>query len=319
MTGPTLRLRHSDVLHALEEFDLLDAVAQNLIWRTGGGPHEPRTSRFVPDGGAAAEEELTAVEDVDTGDTCLLPTSSLRMIRSAGLAGLAAKELHAPGVVTAAVLGSSSAGQLYPSVIARNVPNLSHVAIYAGGATPGPTVDRGLREQLELAGIGLSITTSARRAASGANLVVLTDPDADHPYLGQLAPGTLVVNATGRDLPDELVTSVDQVYVDDLGLLDENQHRSVVRMHRTGADAAGPLLNQREGWHRHEAGWRHERRIEADLRQVLTGAHGRKHIDDIILVELLGLDVPDITLASRIHQTAVKYRLGRRTDAAEEE
>jgi ornithine cyclodeaminase/alanine dehydrogenase-like protein (mu-crystallin family) len=320
MRGPTLRLRHIDVLRAMEEFDLLEVMAEELVRPALDAPDHALASRFVPaDDGANGSDEL-AVEDAGTGQICLLPKSSLRMVRSAGLSALAARELHPPGVVTAAILGSSEAAQLHLSVIARHVPNLSHAALYPGGALAVPQIEQTLLDQLELAGIGVSLSDSPRRAASGANLVVVTDFDQDRLDIGQLPPGALVVNASGRDLPPELLTGVDQVYVDDLGLLDDNSHRTVVRLHQTGPDlSAQPQNHVREGWYRHEVSWRRQRRIEADLGQVLTGARGRTYVDDVLLAELLGQSVPDVVLAGRIHQTAAKHGLGRRINAAQEE
>jgi ornithine cyclodeaminase/alanine dehydrogenase-like protein (mu-crystallin family) len=316
MTGPFLRLRHSDVLRTLEEIDLLEVVAQELVGRLHG-PDHLQTSRFVPSE-ARDSEELTAVEDLDTGLVCVLPAATLRMVRAAALAGLAARELHPPGVVTAALFGSSAEVQLHLSVLARHVRTLSHAAMCMDRAEL--PIEQGLRDQLELAGIGLSSTTDPKRAAFGANLLIIASTGGGIPDVGQLHPGTLVVNASGGDLPAELLAGFDQVYVDDFGLLADNQHRTVVRLHLAGPSHRTELLGQhREGWHRHQAHWRNQRRIEADLGRVLTGANGRTHVDDILLVELLGEGALDVAVAGRVQQTAVKHGHGGWVNAAEKE
>jgi ornithine cyclodeaminase/alanine dehydrogenase-like protein (mu-crystallin family) len=290
MTGPTLRLDADEVLRALERIDLLGAMVEDLVGRASGGAARPGP-------GPVPEPE-----------TRLVPAATLRVIRIAALAGLAARELHAPGVVTAAIVGADPAAQLYLSVIARALPNLSHVAVCATSAEPAHPIAPSVLAQLDRAGIGLSITADLRQAAFGANLLVIARHGRDRLDLGPLSPGALLINAAGRDLPDELLDGVDQLYVDDLGLLEEHKHRNFVRLHLDGPE---PVLQQREGLHRHQAVWRHHRRIEADLWRLLTGAHpGRSHVDDVLLVELLSENTVDAALACRLHQTAVELGLG---------
>lgn len=319
MTGPTLQLHHGHVLRALEEIDLVELVAQDLDERARG-IERPPTSRFVSDtGGVANTGELVGVEDLGSGEVCVLPASSLRLLRSVARTGLAVRELHPAGVVTAAVFGSSSAVQLHLSVIARMVPNLSHAALYLAGSGTAE-IDSALRDELELAGIGVSVSSNQRRAALGANLIVNADLGRYELAIGQLSPGALMVNAAGQDLPDEVLASVDHVYVDDLALLERNRHRNVVKQHQAGRDhRPSQVQGQGEGLHRHQPLWRYERRIEADLAQVLAGVRGRPEVDDVLLVDLLGEANPDITIAGRIHQIAVKHGLGWRINAAEEE
>jgi ornithine cyclodeaminase/alanine dehydrogenase-like protein (mu-crystallin family) len=238
------------------------------------------------------------------------------MVRSAGLAGLAARELHAPGVITAAVVGSTAAAHLHLAVIAQYLPSLSHVALYT--ADPGPGIGRRLLDQLEVAGIGVSTTTDVRQAAFGANVLVMAGLERANLEIGQLAPGVLLVNAASRDLPDELIDGVDQLYVDDLALVRDNQHRNFVKLHLAGLAAQPePLCQRSEGWCRPQVVWRHQRRIDAELSWILTGRHhGRTHLDDVLLVELLSERVVDIALASRLQQAAVEHGLGAWSDSA---
>jgi ornithine cyclodeaminase/alanine dehydrogenase-like protein (mu-crystallin family) len=317
MTGSILRLSAEEVLAALQEIDPLELLSEELIGPTAATAGRRPAGRFVAEpaasaSGDAARAGLTAVEDLHTGQICLFPVSSLQMIRSAGLAGLAARQLGAPGVVTAAVFGSGVVSQVQLAVIARHLPNLSHVAVYVADAEFEHIFKRDLLDQLELAGIGLSTTADMRQAAFGANVLILACLDMARLEIGQVAPGMLVVNATGDDLPDDLIDRVDQLYVDDLGLLEVSQRRQFIKLHLASAGRpAEPSLQHREGWHRHQAGWRDQRRIESDLGHVLTGKHpGRTHVDDTLLVELLSCDTVDVTLASRLQQSALKHGLG---------
>jgi ornithine cyclodeaminase/alanine dehydrogenase-like protein (mu-crystallin family) len=306
MADPTLRLRHCDMLRAIEEIDLLDVVAQELIGRVTGAAGRRGAGRLAAHHpGVAAATELTPVADPDSGRICLMPTPSLQMISLAGLAGLAARELRPPGVVTAAVFGSGTAARLHLEVIARYVPNVSHVAVYPGEVGI-EQAEWNVRDRLELAGIALSISTSSRHAALGANLLVVAELGWDRLRIGHLHPGVLLINATRRDLPDELLAEVDCVYVDDIGLLEHNQHRKFARSHLAGpGPLPDPTYRYREGWYR-----RQQRRIDTDLGHVLTGGHRRPDVDEVILVELLGGGSLDIWLAGHIYRAAIALDLG---------
>lgn len=312
MVGNPLRLRHRDVLRAIETIDLLDVVGWELHRRMTGAPDRPWTSRFVPDHTETNAHELTAVRDVETGQVCLIPTPSLQMIGSAGLAALAGRELMPPGVVTAAVYGSGTTAQLYLGVIADHVPGVSRaVVIQPAGADPGPPIEQGLRDRLDRAEIATSVVTDSRDAAVGSNLLIIADLGRDRMNIGRLPANGLAVNATRRDLPDELLANVDRVYVDDLGLLEHNQHRRFVRSHLAGAPARPDRTREPQNdWHRRPARWRHEQCVETDLGHVLAGKHERTDVDDVLLVELLGGAVPDVTLGRHIHRAAISLGLG---------
>jgi ornithine cyclodeaminase/alanine dehydrogenase-like protein (mu-crystallin family) len=292
MADSTLRLRHGDMLRALDEIDLLDVVAREL---TGAGDR-PRAGRL------AAATDLTAVGDPENGGVCLLPTPSLQMISLAGLAGLAARALLPPGVLTAAVFGSGAAARLHLGLIARYLPNVSHAAVY-------PAVESQWRapDELGLAGISLSSNTSSRDAALGANLLVVAELGWDRLDIGHLHPGVLVINAARRDLPDELLAEVDRVYIDDLRLLEHNQHRKFVRLHLAGSGEQADPAHQ---YRRPQPLWRHQRRIDSDLGHVLTGGHRGGDVDDVLLVELLGGGSLDVWLAGHIYRAAIALGLG---------
>jgi ornithine cyclodeaminase len=53
------------------------------------------------------------------------------------------------------------------------------------------------------------------------------------------------------------------------------------------------------------------RRIDAQLGEVVLGTSaGRKHPDDIILVNPFGLAIEDIALAAHVYQAALKLNMG---------
>lgn len=149
----------------------------------------------------------------------------------------------------------------------------AHVPGISDVAVHATTVPGDLADDLALAGIGLTVAESRADAVFGANLVVLTDPPGDHDW--QPARGALVVNASGHALPDDVVGQADHVFTDD----------------RTRPSGAVP--------------------VTADLGQVLAGAHaGRTAPDDIVLVDLPGVDAGGVWLAYRLYEAAQRQGLG---------
>ena len=259
MPDPPLRLRHRDMLRALDEIDPLDVVARELV-RRATGADRPRT-------GVVVATDATTVEDRHTGRVCVLPTPSLHMIGMAALATLTVRELLTPAVVTAAVFGDGPAARLHLSLIARHIPHFS------------------------------------QSSTNPANLLVIAELGWPKPDLGRPRPGVVIVNSTRRDLPDELLAEVDRVYVDDIGLVEHNQHRTFVRWHLAGGRS--------DPTHRPVARWRYERRIDTDLAHVLTGGRGPTDADDVILVELFNGGSLAAWLAARICQAAIALGIDR--------
>lgn len=297
MSRYALRLSDEDVLHALGSIDPIVPVAADLAGEIGAA------ERF-----ANVDGELRFACHGTELDG-LFPAAALTAIHTAALAALAATHLTPRGVRTAALFAPADVEAVHLTVLVRHVSHISHLAVHRGGGAVAP-YDNDLLDEFELAGTGLSTTPDARRAAGGANLLVLAER-ADELRLGAPRRGLLLVNASGLDLPDAVLDAVDQAYVDDARLLADNDHRAVVRAHLSGPTA--DPIRQAEGWHRHQQHWRTLRRIDADLRQVLAGTHpGRSHTDDVLLVELLGTAAVGPRLASTLCRAALELGLGTR-------
>jgi ornithine cyclodeaminase/alanine dehydrogenase-like protein (mu-crystallin family) len=309
MSGTVLRLRAYEVWSALEVVDSVAVLAEELIGRTVDrlGHRRQAAARLVPWRGAGSNGvEEVLLDHPDAPLPCVVPAQSLRAALSASLASVAARCLLLTGGITVAMIGTADTAQRQLSVIARHVPDISHVALYQAGRE---AVEPRLADLLELSGIGLSVVPTLAEAVFGANLVVATGGgtgggagtrDLDTLRFGQLAHGAVVVNATGEDLPADLVDQVDQVFVDDLGLLADHLDRRVVAAHLAPPDVA-----DRDG--------AFGRRIVADLGQLLTDQHaGRMCGDDIVLVELLGVHELNAELAHRICLGATRTGLGQR-------
>jgi ornithine cyclodeaminase/alanine dehydrogenase-like protein (mu-crystallin family) len=305
MTRTVLRLRTHEVWSALEVVDPVAVLAEDLIGRiVDRSAHVGRApGRVVPwRGSERYDSEFVLLDHPRAGLRCVMPAHGLRNALVAALAAVAAHELLLAGGVTVAVVGSDESVQPQLSVIARHVPDISHVALCLPGGWR--KVEPKLADQLELSGIGLSVVPTLAEAVFGANLVVAGAAcqhlDALRP--GQLARGAVLVNGTGKDLPADLVDQVNQVFVDDIGLLDAHLDRRVVAAHLAPPVLGAPELDGGFG-----------RRITADLSQLLTGRHaGRVRTDDLVLVELLGVDELNAELAYRIFEGAMRTGLGER-------
>lgn len=296
MDSRFLRLDTEDLCALVSGFDLAQTAAEELLAHPDGG-----SGRHAGPAGRLLElrGDTAVLRDPGGGDLCALPASGLHACRVAALTALAANQLLDPGVVTASLIGSGTAGRIQLLAIARSVPDVSHVAVHSPGGPHASPVGNGIAGVLEATGIGLTVAASPEEAAFGASLVVVTEPLVSGPCLGHLAPGSVLVNATGRSLKEETTGRVSAVYVDDLCLLD-------------GAAGSG-CPGSAAGCVPVPEGGRHG--VEADLRQVFTGEHpGRACADHVLLVELLsgaasetGLDV---ALAERIHRAALRHGLG---------
>lgn len=294
MTGTVLQLRSHEVWSALEAIDPVATMAEYLIGRTvdraGTGRKPP--GRLVSWSGTARNgAELVVLDHPDATGACVMPAQSLRGSQAAALATVAAREMLVTGGVTLAMLGPAADVQPQLSVVARHVPDISHVALCS--ETMGTKdVEARLTDQLELSGIGLSVLPTVADAVFGANLVIATDSAASGQNLAELridhfARGALLVNATGTDLPADLTDQVDHVYVDDLGQIDDHADRRVV---------AGHLA---------------EPRIAGDLAGLLAGQVPRRwRNDDNVLVELLGVHELNAEIAYRIYEVATHTGLG---------
>ncbi|HEX5113572.1 MAG TPA: hypothetical protein VFW65_00075 [Pseudonocardiaceae bacterium] len=300
MANAVLLLRHSDMVHALGQVDLLDVVARDMTGQLAPGRS-----------GVSATTEVTTVNDPDNELTYQLPTPSLLMIRLAGLAGTAARHLLPPGAITAAVLGSGAVARLQLTVMAHYLPDVSQVAAHPSVVHIRHSADCDVRGSLYRAGSTLSLSDDPMRTAFGANLLVIGEIGWVPLDVGHLRAGALVANATRRDLPDALLAQVDRVCVDDLTLLEHNQHRTFVQRH-LGCPPPGPdPTHQRtDGWYRRRPSWRATRHIDTDLCRILAERQRRTDFDDVLLLELLETATAGTHLATRLCRAAGGLGLG---------
>ena len=270
MNGHPLRLDVDEVWRALEEIDPVAALADEVA---RGGSLTQRISPWP-----APDSDLLVVEDSVTGERCAAPADAMRAVGTAARCAFVARHLLHHMVVTAGVIGSGLAAQFTLGMLAQRVPGVSHVALCSGDAAIEPRV----LDLLDLVGIGFTMVDKADEAALGANLVIALGPPAADLRAGALTPRTVLVNASGTDLPAELTGRAGESYVDRMGLLGAHEHRQVARSRSI---------------------------LRGDFRQMLAGRPG--YLDHLVLVELLDGRPIDKSVASRLHAAARQRGLGR--------
>jgi ornithine cyclodeaminase/alanine dehydrogenase-like protein (mu-crystallin family) len=306
MNGTVRHLRAHDVWSALEVIDPVTALAEDLIGRQVGrtGHSHVVTGHLRPWRGSEwPGADLVWLDPPGHTVPCVLPADCVRTANAATLAAIAARELLVSGGTTLAMLGPAEVTQPQLSVIARHVPDISHVALWMGSVPGQLVVEPKLADQLELGGIGVSVAGNPTDSMFGANFVVAAGGGAGPDLAGLrpdlLAQGTVLVNATGADLPETLVDQVDLVYVDDQGLLEAHSDRNVVARYLGDGDARRSRRGHPD--------------VVGDLAELLTGrVRGRRRPDDVVLVELLGAHELNASLAHRICDGALRTGLGAR-------
>jgi ornithine cyclodeaminase/alanine dehydrogenase-like protein (mu-crystallin family) len=315
MTEVVLRLDADEVCRVLEVLDPVAVLAEELIKSAINHPDldSERASRLVPwpDG----DGDHLRVDTASPGVSCAMPATALRMAHAAALAAIATRELLPPGGITVAILGTRKAIQSQLSVLVRHVPDIVHVAVRVTDDDDTGVFEPRLLDQLDFAGISLSVVAALGDSLFGANLVVAVSEEAltesgEQATVNQLVRGTVLVNASGHDLPAGLVNHADQIYVDDLALLPVHPDRYVVARHLEHAAAE-------DAWPGGHGG---RPAISSDLGLLLAGARpSRVRQADILVVELLSVNAPNTHLAHLIAESAVRAGLGERVAASTRE
>jgi len=265
VTTPRIpHLRTDQLWSAFEAIDPVGVLAEELAGTPWSGDG---FCRLAPWSGGTQEQVV--LEDLRSGDRRLLPVPALRAFRAAALTTVVARRLLVPGVVLGGVLGTGLAAQVHIALLARYLPDITHVTVFGRPSTP---IAARLRDQLDLSGIGLSVTEDAHEAVLGANLVVAPAGGSGFTGIGQPARGAVLVNSSGGALVSQVADRVDQVYVDDPVVVDRQGYRGTV----------------------------------VDLGAVLDGRGARRRVDDILLAELLGANALDVRLAWEVHRAVLE-------------
>lgn len=319
MEDPILQLRADDLWRALEEVDLVDLLAAWRRDRSGGTDNNRYWLEYIrPANGAAGiaagrpADELVLLRGTRAAVRCVLPGSGLRLCYATTMLALAASSLLAAKEATVALLASGDAVRCHLTMLACHIEGIGHISLTSASDRSLTSVDGRVLDLLDRAGIELSVVSTVGEAVWGANLLIATGPGHSRLTYAQVRRPAMLVNLAGRDLPDELVDAVDQLYVNDIELLAGNTHRHFVRVHLREGSRGEPDTATAERPIESAAGaWSSRRRIDADLHQVLSSHRPyRTQLTGVLLFELFATKVLDLALACRIRQTALERGLG---------
>lgn len=137
------------------------------------------------------------------------------------------------------------------------------------------------------------------RACAAASRVVITLTVSQEPYAGHdwFGPGTFVAHVSLDDLREEVFTRAERLWVDDLGLIEENPRRILGRLLQEGVVAAA------------DGG------VSGSLGQVLTGeVAAARPRDGVVVSNPFGMAILDVGMIDAIRRTAEAEGIGTRFD-----
>ena len=233
---------------------------------------------------------------------CLMDAARISAVRTAAVSGLAEELLRGSrpaGRLT--VVGAGPLAAAHLSVLLPRLPGLRRVDVLdldpararalagrfaADPVTAGNTIEGG----------------PVSMDAGAAGDIVVTVTTTETPYLERddVRPGALVVNVSLDDVGHSLMLGADVLVVDDWGLVADDQHRLLGRLHREGL-VTGPHDPPVDG----------ARRVDAELADLVAGtAPGRRHDGEIVVVNPFGMAIGDLALAAAVEHRAAELGLG---------
>ncbi|WP_371496280.1 hypothetical protein OG871_10635 [Kitasatospora sp. NBC_00374] len=285
--GPVLRLSDEEAEATFRALDPLAVVREALARPAGGGGSSHAVLRVCAD-----TDEVRLYDGLLKREWALSASCALRLW-TACLSTAAMCALAPGGVVTAGVVGAGALAEAQLVQLAVRLPGLTHVALHdrdpARTARLWWRLARALRER----GVGLTFAADVRETLLGADLVLLTG-EAEQPRPDWTAPGAVLVNATGADLPEEMYVFADHLVVDDWRFLGPAEDGRRLFTRRSEACRALELTGGR-------------RPVESRLGAVIADGTARwRDADESVLVELLGTGAYDATFLTRLCHAAIR-------------
>jgi ornithine cyclodeaminase/alanine dehydrogenase-like protein (mu-crystallin family) len=247
---------------------------------------------------------LALLFDATAGISCLIAADYLTALSTASVTVAVADRLAASGVMMVGVLGADPLVELFAEVLAASRPGLVHIALYDPDSTSAHALGDRMAEPLRRHGVGVSVASSGRDAALGANLVVTATATASGQARYEwLHRGAVLVNLSHGDLSSEIVRRCDILLVDDWAHASAEPTCLLGTMSR-GGELIGPGDDPLP-----PSGA--VRQVDAEVGDVIGGRHpGRTRHDEVIVVHLAGVDVTDVALAHQVHRVATRRGLG---------
>jgi N-[(2S)-2-amino-2-carboxyethyl]-L-glutamate dehydrogenase len=250
---------------------------------------------------------LTHLFDSVTGRiTCIMEGAYISSLRTASVSFLSAELLKGREIKCAVFIGSGVQAQAHIELLLKRrqfYPALQRIVLFDISEERSKVLYRSILSRVKTLGIDLSVASTAEQAIKSGQLVVtVTTVTTGYIEYDWLQPGAILVNISLDDPLPEVVLRADMVVVDDWTLVKHDTRRLLGRMYH-----AKQILGPDEA----EDSAHVCRHVDAPLGEIITGEKaGRKHSDDIILVNPFGIAIEDIAIASAVYQHALEHPLG---------
>lgn len=263
-----------------------------------GNPQNP--TRGVP----RASGLTVLFENSTVRPCCIMEGAHISSLRTASVSALAVDLLQGRPIEDLAIIGAGVLAQAHVSLLAQRLPTLKRIWAFDLMPERVAILKQELSTLLEKHGLIFHLCKNAEEAIRAAQVIIPTTTTTEgYIHFAWLQAGALLVNISLDDPLPEVVLQATQVIVDDWHLVKEDPRRLIGRMYRAGQviapDDPTPIVQKQT------------RRIDAQLGEIVSGKKdGRRHIDDIILVNPFGLAIEDIALATEVYRKAQQQNLG---------
>ena len=238
---------------------------------------------------------------------CMMEGAFISSLRTASVSMLAAEVLRGRKIQDVAVIGAGVLAHAHIRLLIKrraHFPDLRCIHLFDLEAGRVSALQDSASAIAAAIGIEVHIAASAEEAIRAAQLIIpVTTTTTGYIRFDWLQPGACLVNISLDDPLPEVVLKADRVIVDDWNLVKNDSRRLLGRMYRSG-QVSGP----------HTAGDEASsdcRRVDAELGEVVAGLKpGRRHEDEVILVNPFGMAIEDVALATRVYQLAMSRQLG---------
>ena len=245
-------------------------------------------------------------DDTSARVKCVMEGAYLSSMRTASVTLLSVDLFKGREIERVAIIGAGILAQAHIEMLVKRLPYLRQISVFDVERKRIATLKAKLASVLGEHRVELHEAATAEEAIKLAQLIIpVTTTTTGYIQFDWLQRGSLLVNISLDDPLPEVIFKADRVIVDDWNLVKNDSRRLIGRMYR-----AGQIIGPSESSEPHKNG-QQRRCIDAQLGEVVIGTSaGRKHPDDIILVNPFGLAIEDVALAAHVYQMALSLHIG---------
>jgi ornithine cyclodeaminase len=256
-----------------------------------------------PGAGLPRASGLTVIFDTDTArPRCVMAASYISALRTAAVSVLASQILITSDATQAALIGAGPLALQHGMLIADRIPQIAEILVFDTIPARACKLGQKLSEQMPPGRVSFTVADSAQSAVEQCDLLI-TCTTTRQPYVQRkwFKEGAVAINVSLDDLCEDVLTTAGRLYVDDWGLIADDEHRLLGRLAR-----AGRVL---------PPGTQHvsspARAVTGTIGQLILGhCQGRASNSELCVVNPFGLAIEDVNIAHRIYQAAKRMGIG---------